>query len=314
MPVNPRIQLFLDKLNAMPQPLLSKTTPEAYRASEQETMNFQQKPEPVKQVENRCLPLAGREIPIRIYRPEGQAPFPALVYFHGGGWVIGSLDSHDSICREITNSANCVVISVDYRLAPEHKFPAAVEDAYDSLQWIDNHSKELEIDGDRIAVGGDSAGGNLATVPCIMAKELKTPDVIHQFLLYPSTGYQEEPPSIRENAEGYLLTGELMEWFRDHYFNNDKEIQNPYASPILYNDLTGLPAATILTAQYDPLRDVGKAYAEKLQGAGVRVNYKNYDGLIHGFANFAPFVPEARDALEDGAEELRKAFKSAEAK
>jgi acetyl esterase len=314
MPVHPKIQDFLDKLQEYPQPPMDQVTPEAYRVSRNKMLSFQQNVEPVHKVEDRVLHLEGRDLPIRVYTPEGQAPHPALVYFHGGGWVIGSLDSHDSVCRVLANSAKCVVISVDYRLAPEHKFPAAVEDAYDSLQWIASNPEAFDIDVNRIAVGGDSAGGNLAAVACIMAKERKTPTIIHQLLIYPSTGYRETPPSMWENAEGYFLTREVMKWYQKHYFNNDQEILDPYASPVLYSDLSGLPPAAILTAQYDPIRDVGKIYAETLQENGVDVYYKNYEGLIHAFVNFIGFVPEARDALEEGAGELQKAFKSQEVK
>ncbi|WP_106496732.1 alpha/beta hydrolase [Lentibacillus sp. Marseille-P4043] len=312
MPVNPKIQFFLDKLNALPKTPLDEITPEAYRAMETESIkNLPQLEEPVKKVEDRVLKLKGRDIPVRVYTPnKGTAPHPGLVYYHGGGWVLGDLESHDAVCRFLANTASCVVISVDYRLAPESKFPAAVDDAYDSLEWIVEHEEEFAIDRSRIAVGGDSAGGNLAAVACIIAKERKAPEICHQLLLYPSTGFKEEPPSLKENAEGYFLTAESMEWFRKHYFNSDDDMLHPYASPILYHDLSGLPSATILTAQYDPLRDVGKAYAEQLEVNGVNVVYKNYEDLIHGFANFAGFVPEAKDALEDGARSLEKAFAS----
>ncbi|MTW84757.1 alpha/beta hydrolase fold domain-containing protein [Virgibacillus dakarensis] len=310
MPVNPKIQFFLDKLNALPKVPMDEIEPKAYRQMEKESIkDMPQLNVPVKKVENRVLQLEGRDIPIRVYTPnKGMAPYPGLVYYHGGGWVLGDLDSHDSVCRFLADSAACIVISVGYRLAPEHKFPAAVDDAYDALEWIAMHEADFAIDRNRIAVGGDSAGGNLAAVACIIAKERKAPEVCHQLLLYPSTGFKEEPPSLKENAEGYFLTLESMNWFRKHYFNRDDDMLHPYASPILYHDLSGLPSATILTAQYDPLRDVGKAYADELKANDVEVFYKNYDDLIHGFANFAGFVPEAKDALEDGARSLRNAF------
>lgn len=306
MPVNPKIQLFLNQLNALPKIPMDQITPEEYRKRANIGLNLQEKIEPIERVENHVLHLEGRDIPIRVYIPEGQAPFPALVYYHGGGWVIGSLDSHDSVCRGLANVAGCIVISVDYRLAPEHKFPAAVEDAYDSLRWIAEHAGEFNIDPNRIAVGGDSAGGNLAAVASIIAKEKGTPKIVYQLLIYPSTGSDKKMPSIKENDEGYFLTGELMWWFRHHYFNKKEDILNPYASPLLYHDLSGLPPAAILTAQYDPLRDIGKAYGDKLEESGVPVWYKNYDDLIHGFANFRSFVPEAQKAVEDGAMELKK--------
>lgn len=306
MPVNPKIQFFLNQMNTMPLSM-ERLTPEAMRNSENAALVAVQK-EPVEHVEDRTIPLEGRDIPIRIYTPAGEAPFPALVFYHGGGWVLGSIESHDAISREIANLASCVVISVEYRLAPEHKFPAAVEDAYESLEWVVANAGELGIDRDRIAVGGDSAGGNLATVACLIAKERSGPRIVHQLLLYPSTGSAADTPSMAENAEGYLLTRDMMGWFQMHYLNSPEDRHHPYLSPILSDELAGLPPATILTAQYDPLRDVGAAYAEKLQGHGVDVYYKNYHDLIHGFANFSSFVPEAREAVAEGAQQLKKAF------
>ncbi|TWT01538.1 alpha/beta hydrolase [Planomicrobium sp. CPCC 101079] len=307
MPVNSKIQYFLDQLNTMPAIPMDQITPEAMRRSEASQLAAQPK-EPVEKVEDRTIPLAGRSLPIRVYTPKGEAPYPALVFYHGGGWVLGSIESHDAICRELANLASCVVISVEYRLAPEHKFPAAVDDAYESLEWIASHAADFEIDPGRIAVGGDSAGGNLATVACLIAKERKGPNIVHQLLLYPSAGPAADYPSMAENAKGYLLTGEMMGWFQTHYLQGDEDRAHPYLSPILSENLEGLPPATILTAQYDPLRDVGIAYAEKLQAQGVKVFHKNYADLIHGFANFSGFVPEARQAVADGAEELKKSF------
>ncbi|MGI2329084.1 alpha/beta hydrolase [Planococcus sp. YIM B11945] len=308
MPVNPKIQFFLDQLNTMPAIPMDQITPEAMRNSEASQLSAQPK-EPVEKVEDKTIALAGRTIPIRVYTPKGDAPFPALVFYHGGGWVLGSIESHDAICRELANLASCVVISVEYRLAPEHKFPAAVEDAYESLEWVASHAAELGIDHERIAVGGDSAGGNLATVASLIASERQGPNVVHQLLLYPSTGPAAGYPSMAENAKGYLLTGDMMSWFQTQYLQSNEDRVHPYLSPILSDNLEGLPPATILTAQYDPLRDVGIAYAEKLKAEGVAVFHKNYDDLIHGFANFSGFVPEARQAVADGAEELKKAFK-----
>lgn len=304
MSLDPQIKLILEKFNAIQMPSWDQISPQSYREMANQGIDRGIKKEKVKEVEDRILSLEGRDLPIRVYTPDGEAPHPALVFYHGGGWVIGNLDSHDSVCRTLANKAKCVVIAVDYRLAPEHKFPAAVEDAYDALQWVAVHANEFNIDPNRIAVGGDSAGGNLAAVACIIAKERKTPNVVYQMLLYPSTGYKEVPNSMRENAEGFLLTTEQMNWFREQYFNNKEELQHPYASPVLYSDLSGLPSALIMTAQYDPLRDVGKAYADRLKESGVEVIYKNYEGLIHGFATFHTIVHAANEALEEGAEYL----------
>lgn len=306
MPVNPKIQFFLDQMNTMPVSF-ERLTPEVMRNSENSALVSMQK-EPVEKVEDRTISLTGRELPIRIYTPKGEAPFPALIFYHGGGWVLGSIESHDAICRELANMASCIVISVEYRLAPEHKFPSAVDDAYESLEWVASHADELGIDASKMAVGGDSAGGNLATVACLISKERSGPKVVHQFLLYPSTGPAADYPSMTENAEGYLLTKDMMSWFQKHYIENPEDQTNPYLSPILSENLEDLPPATILTAQFDPLRDVGIAYAEKLKEHGVAVYHRNYDDLIHGFANFTSFVPEAREAVAEGAEQLKKAF------
>ncbi|SES67976.1 acetyl esterase [Salinibacillus kushneri] len=311
MTVVPSIQAFLDQLKSLPKMDMDQITPEQYRAKEKEMLAIDQGGESVKKVENRVLHLEGRDIPVRVYIPnEGEDPYPCLVYYHGGGWVIGDLDSHDSICRLLANRAKCVVVSVHYRRAPEHKFPAAVDDAYDSLVEVVNNGSELNIDVNRIAVGGDSAGGNLATVTCMKAYEQGTPNIIHQFLLYPSIGFKGDtpPPSLVENADGYFLTLEMMQWFSKQYFNDPEERNQPYASPIFFEKLGKLPPATLLTAQYDPLRDEGKAFADELKANGVDVFYKNYEGLIHGFGNFIGFSPESEQALREGAEQLKKVF------
>lgn len=310
MTLDPQVKLILDQINAIQMPPWNQINAQVYRGIANQSVNMDIQKEEVKKVEDRTLPLEGRDIPVRVYTPDGEAPHPALIFYHGGGWVIGNLDSHDSVCRTLANKAQCVVISVDYRLAPEHKFPAAVEDAYDSLNWVAMNAEEFDIDPKRIAVGGDSAGGNLAAVASIIAKEKKSPKIVYQLLLYPSTGYEEVPDSMRENAEGYLLTVQQMNWFRDQYFSSKEELKHPYASPVLYSDLKDLPPALIMTAQYDPLRDVGKAYAEKLQDNGVIVFYKNYEGLIHGFANFHTLVDKANEALTEAAKQLRIVFDS----
>lgn len=266
--------------------------------------------EHVHAVEDRLIPLSGRTIPIRIYRT-GHTIAPVLVYYHGGGYVTGSLDTHDAICRTIANEANCTVISVGYRLAPEHKFPTAVYDSYEALVWIADHAAELDIDAERIAVGGDSAGGALATVSALMAIEHGGPSVMHQLLFYPVTGTEENLPlSLIEYANGYLLDEALIRWFQHQYFHDDSELTHPYASPIFSERLAELPPTTLLTAEYDPLRDLGRAYANKLISLGVPVTYHNYGGLIHGFVNYYTYVPEARRAVKEAAHSLEHAFHS----
>lgn len=268
---------------------------------------FQHK-EHVHDVEERLIALPGRSLPIRIYR-SGRTIAPALVYFHGGGYVTGSLDTHDAICRTIANEADCTVISVGYRLAPEHKFPTAVYDSYEAHVWIADHASELEIDAERIAVGGDSAGGTLATVSALMAIERGRPLAMHQLLFYPVTGTEENLPlSLIDYANGYLLDEGLIRWFQQQYFHDESELMHPYASPIFSDHLGDLPPTTLLTAEYDPLRDLGRAYANKLISLGVPVTYQNYDGLIHGFVNYYTYVPEARRAVKEAAQALGDAF------
>ncbi|SDC32448.1 acetyl esterase [Terribacillus halophilus] len=305
MGLNPKIQAFLKQVNAQPLPLES-VSPAQFR--NQARMQDDGPKQEVAKVEDGRIELHDRTLPIRIYRSENKVQ-PALVFYHGGGWVVGSIDSHDATCREIANMAACTVISVDYRLAPEHKFPAAVEDAYEAFQWVSANAERLGIEGARIAVGGDSAGGNLATVVCLLAAERAGHKPVFQLLLYPSTGYTgEEPASLRENAEGYLLTKRLMNWFRSHYYRTEADRFNPYASPIRSDLLHALPPAAILTAEYDPLRDEAQAYAEQLKREGVDVFVKNYEGLIHGFAGFTAEVEEAYQAVAEGAAQLRQAL------
>ncbi|UOQ45987.1 alpha/beta hydrolase fold domain-containing protein [Halobacillus salinarum] len=309
MPVNPLIQLMLHKMKENPMPPLSEVTPEEYRERERKIMSVPQPEEKVQAVDDCQLELDGRAIQIRVYTPlGGNKPYPCLVYYHGGGWVLGSLDTHDIVCKFFASECNCKVISVDYRLAPENKFPAAVRDAYESFEKIYEDAEHYGIRRDSMAVGGDSAGGNLAAVTAIWAKENSGPPIRHQLLIYPSTGFKEESDSLIENAQGFLLTTEMMHWFREHYFYDTEDLNHPHASPIFYEDKTGLPPATILTAQYDPLRDAGKAYADELREAGVKVNYQNFEGLIHGFANFIGLVPEAKRALSQAAVFLNHSF------
>jgi acetyl esterase len=263
--------------------------------------------EAVKHVEDRTIPGPAGEIPIRIYRP-ADGTLPALVYFHGGGWVIGNLDSHDLVCRMLANRSGAVVISVDYRLAPEHKYPAAADDSYAATKWVADNASELDIDPNAIAVGGDSAGGNLAAVVSLMAKEKGGPKLAMQMLVYPVTDYSFETASYTDNAEGYFLTRDAMVWFWDHYLNDRSEGSQPQASPLQATDLSGLPPAWVITAEYDPLRDEGEAYAEKLREAGVPVTVERYNGMIHGFFSMAWMLEVGERAVNEGSAALRQAF------
>jgi len=259
----------------------------------------------------------GTPLSVRAYTPPVEASGtphddagverPVLVYFHGGGWVRGDLDTHDGLCRLLAEAADCVVVSVDYRRAPEHPFPTPVHDAYAATAWVAEHAELVGGDGDRIAVGGDSAGGNLAAAVTLLARERDGPDIDHQVLLYPVTDYDLDTDSYHENESGYLLSRASMRWYWERYLDDVVDGANPYASPLRAPDLSGLPSATVVTAGYDPLRDEGAAYADRLQEAGVAVTHANYPGMVHVFASF-PELERARDARATIADGLDAAF------
>jgi acetyl esterase len=254
------------------------------------------------------IPGPAGPIPARVYSPDIPTPAPVLVYYHGGGWVLGDLEGGDPVCRSLANQAQCMVVSVDYRLAPEAKFPAAVEDCYAAAAWVSTNAAELGVDPGRIAVGGDSAGGNLAAVISQMARDLNGPKLIFQLLVYPATDMRMTARSIDENAAGPILTKASMVWFIDHYLRDEADKTHPQASPLLVSDLTGLPSAFVLTAECDPLRDEGEAYARSLQQAGIPVEVERYPGMPHGFFSFGAALDTAKRAIADAARHLRKAF------
>lgn len=263
------------------------------------------KPETVAKVENRTIPGPEGEIPIRLYTPSATGPLVGLVFFHGGGWVIGSIDTHDNLCRSIANAAGCIVVSVEYRLAPEHKFPAGIEDAYAATCWTVEHADRLGIDPRRIAVGGDSAGGNLAAVVSLMARDRGAPNLALQVLLYPITDHNLDTASYLTYADGYLLTREGMAWFWKHYLPEGVSPDQPYVSPLRANDLSGLPPALVITAECDPLCDEGNDYARRLETAGVRVTLSCYPGMIHGFVRRNRLLDHGQRGLEEVAAALR---------
>ncbi|MFN7932106.1 MAG: alpha/beta hydrolase [Bryobacteraceae bacterium] len=254
--------------------------------------------EEVYSVEDRRIPGPAGEIPIRIYRGSSQTHTAGMVFFHGGGWVVCGLDTHDVICRAIANRAGATVVSVDYRLAPEHKFPAAVEDAYAATCWVAANAADLGIDPLRITVGGDSAGGNLATVVSMLARNQQGPSIACQALVYPVTDLGSlNTPSYEEFAEGCNLTKAMMVWFRNHYLASDADGLDPHASPLREPNLQGLPPALILTAECDPLRDEAEAYAARLEAAGVEVLLHRYAGMIHPFFSMSGVIPQAQEAF-----------------
>ncbi|MEO8540408.1 MAG: alpha/beta hydrolase [bacterium] len=293
MAVNPQAQVVLDTMAAAGFQLGGD--PVELRAM----MALAPRPEgePVAKVEDRTIPANGADIPVRIYRPEGTGTKPVLVWYHGGGWVIGSLDGSDYGCRIMANASGAVVISVDYRLAPESKFPTAADDCYEVTKWVSEHAAELGVDASRLAVGGDSAGGNLAAVVAHMARDAGGPAIAYQALIYPVTNHSYDTGSYSANADGYLLTKDSMVWFWNHYLNDESDGQHPKASPLRLSDHSSLPPAYVITAEFDPLRDEGEAYAKRLRESGVEVEAKRFDGQIHGFF--------ANPAIEEGQEAAR---------
>lgn len=302
MPLHPAAQTLLDQLAAAP-PLHTLTVEQArdlaVRLSTSSTPV-----EPVGRVADRRIRRDDGEVSIRLYTPAGPGPFPIYVYFHGGGWVIGNLDTEDASCRKICNSAQCVVASVNYRHAPEYRFPTAVHDAYHATCWIANNATTFNGDALRLAVGGTSAGGNLAAVVSLLAREHGGPGICYQVLITPVTDGSMETASHREYATGYGLERETMRWFQRLYWQTSHDGEHEHASPLRARDLGGLPPALIITAQYDPLRDEGKAYADRLLAAGVNVTYRCYEGMFHLYLG-----PESLTAV---AERLREAFAEGE--
>jgi acetyl esterase len=221
--------------------------------------------------------------------------------------VIGSIETHDGLCRQLANAAGCIVVSVDYRLAPEHPYPAAAEDAYAATRWVVDNARSFGGDPSRVAVGGDSAGGNLTAVVSLMARDRGGPPLVQQLLIYPVTDAPTDKGSYRSNAEGYFLTADMMQWFWRHY-TGEAGSAEPYACPLRAKSLAGLPPALVVTAEFDPLRDEGEVYAARLREAGVPVHLSRYDGMIHGFFAMSAFLDRARAAVAEAAEALRGAF------
>lgn len=263
-------------------------------------------PTAVASVTARAIPTPGGPLGIRIYRP-GDASRAALVYFHGGGWVLGSLDGADETCRALANRARVVVLSIAYRLAPETKFPGPVDDAYAAVRWVSGHAAELGLDPERIAVGGSSAGGNLAAAAALVARDRGEPKIAFQLLTVPVTELRSTARSTEEFAEGYGLSRADMEWFGSHYVRNDTDRDDHHAS-VLRADLHGMPPAFVITAECDPLRDDGEAYAERLRALGIAARYNRYPGMFHGFMGFPTALPEAAEAFDDAGSALREAL------
>ncbi len=305
MPLDPQARSLLEQLEALGAPPLSQQTPEEARAGFAVLAAVAGKPADPVPTEDRSVPGPAGDIPVRIYRPEGDHPLPVVVYFHGGGWVIGDIASHDTICQRLATGVPALVVSVDYRLAPEHPFPAAVDDCDAATGWVSARAAEFGGDPGRLAVAGDSAGGNLAAVVAIHARDADGPPIAFQLLIYPGTDMTCSLPSHTENGKGYLLDSDTIGWFRGNYLA-EADPRHPDASPLFADDLSGLPPALVVTAEFDPLRDEGEAFAERLRQAGVVVTTSRYDGMIHGFYGLDSVFDAAKRATLETVVALRE--------
>lgn len=311
MPLDPHAKKLLEMLNAAGPADVSRLAPQDMRADfERLARMVGVAGVVVDAAEDRALPGPGGPIPIRVYAPKdsGSATLPGLIYFHGGGGVFGSIESHDNFCRVLANAATCRVVSVGYRLAPEHRFPAAVEDAYAAICWIAEHARDFRIDPRRLAVAGDSIGGGLATVVCRMARDGGGPDLALQVLLCPALEMSKNSETRVAFAAGYFLTQATIDWTVKHYCPPGTDLADPRISPLLAEDLSGLPPAHVHTAEFDPLRGEGAAYAERLQRAGVAVRHTCHAGMIHHFYAMGGVIPYAHTAVAAAGAAIRSAL------
>jgi acetyl esterase len=309
MPFHPQVQAIRDRLDAASIPNLY-TLPIS-EAREQDIRGIRSTggtPEPVAEVRDFTIPGPAGDLAARIYRPDSADPVPALVYFFGGGWSLGVLDTADAVCRKISNRAGCACVTVSYRLAPENKFPAAVEDCYAGAAWVAGHADELGIDPGRLAVGGDSSGGNLTAAVTLMAKNRGGPAFVHQLLVYPNTDAAADTESMRDVTDEHFFNKNAIAWYWGMYLASPDDGRNPLASPLLAPDLTGLPPATVITAELDPLRDEAEEYGKKLADAGVPVEIIRYDGMMHGFFTMVGILDTAREAVDTASDRLARAF------
>lgn len=300
MSLDPQAKQLLDSLAQTDLPAINTLSPTEARQQMLNATAGLGKPEAVDSLEDRRIPGSGGEIPLRIYKPSGER-LPIVVYFHGGGWVLGGIETHDGYCRALANASRSMVVSVDYRLAPEHKYPAAAEDAYEATRWVSEHAVALGGRPDSLAVVGDSAGGNLAAAVTLMARDRGGPKINCQVLIYPITDHDFNTASYQEFANGYLLTRDAMIWFWDLYCEAETDRAHRYLSPLRAKNLQGLPPTLLITAGHDPLRDEGEAYAHKLRQAGVSVTLTRYEGMLHGFTRRFDILDKAHEALQQVA-------------
>jgi acetyl esterase len=298
MPVHPEAQQLLAALDAAGMPPFEQMTVPQAREAGRGFIDLQGDPEEIATAD-RTVPGPAGDIPVRVYTPAGDGPKPVILYFHGGGWVIGDIEVCDNPVRRIANRTGAVAVSVDYRLAPEHVYPAAFDDCFAATAWVVEHAAELGGDPERVAVCGDSAGGNLAAAVAIAARDRQGPRLAAQLLLYPVTDFDFTTGSYRSNGDGYLLTRGAMEWFWAHYLGAQDVPKEPYACPARADGFADLPPAFVATCEFDPLRDEGEAYATKLRAAGNDVTAKRYDGMLHGFAWTLGATPSGATLIDD---------------
>jgi acetyl esterase len=306
--LSPEARALLEEIDSLGLPALQSLVPAAARVQVRESSKRSiGEPVVLERVENFCVPAPAGSVPVRLYARERGGVHPCLVYFHGGGYVVCDLDTHDTVCRWIAKESGAIVIAVDYRLAPEHRFPAALEDCQAAAAWVCANGEQLGVDANRIAVGGDSAGGNLAAVVSIQCRDAGGPPLALQVLVYPVTNCNSlATDSYREFAEDHHLTRGLMDYFFDHYFARAEDRADPKASPLLAKDLQGLPPALVITAECDPLRDEGEAYAARLAEAGVTVTCTRYKGMFHPFFSLPGILEDSRKAVRQVAGALRR--------
>lgn len=309
MAIDPQAQAILSMFSGAPEPDYATLNVSDYRAGvAQQALSPLQ--EPVARIADHVMAGPGGPLKLRLYHPAPVRAVPAIVFFHGGGWVACDIESHDNLCRRLANLSGCAVISVDYRLAPESAFPGPVDDACAALRWVHREAATLGINPNRLAVSGDSAGGNLAAACARLSTDpaLELPKLSHQLLFYPVIDAACDTPSFTTYASGYLLTGKLMQWYWQHYLPTPADALDPRACPLRASDLTGLPGSTVITAECDPLRDEGEAYAMRLRQDGVAVQLKCWDGVFHGFASMVGLMKAADDAVEYGARAVSHAL------
>ncbi len=307
MPVDPQVEALLKEFAAQGRPALYELSVDEARTVAEEMVALAGDPIEVGSVRDISIPVDGAAIAARVYTPEGAGPHPMVMFFHGGGWVICSLDTHDNVCRAICHDADAIVVSVAYRMAPEHRFPVAAHDCFAATRWVADNAATLEGDASRLAVCGDSAGGNLSAVVSHMARDAGGPALAFVALIYPAVDMTAEGGSMSDNANGFFFEEKSMRWFMDHYLSPE-ERTHPMASPLLNTDLSGLPPCFIATCEYDPLRDEGEAYGTALRASGVTAEVKRYDGLIHAVINMTGVLDGGRKLVADVGSRLHTAL------